>query len=61
MLEGRLVDEDGEAKAGEFVWRPAGNTHVAHAPEGAVFLGVFLKPNYYAAGQKFFTEEARAE
>src|ERR1700704_1701465 len=29
VLEGRLVDEEGEVKAGEYVWRPAGSTHVA--------------------------------
>jgi anti-sigma factor ChrR (cupin superfamily) len=47
MLEGSLVDEQGECTAGNFVWRPAGNTHVAHAPNGAVFLSVFLKPNKF--------------
>jgi hypothetical protein len=39
------------------VWRPAGNTHVAHAPNGALLLGVFMSPNHFAEGQKFFTEE----
>ncbi|MFM7503622.1 MAG: cupin domain-containing protein [Betaproteobacteria bacterium] len=25
VLDGRLVDEEGECRAGQFVWRPAGN------------------------------------
>jgi anti-sigma factor ChrR (cupin superfamily) len=58
VLEGSLEDEDGKALAGQFVWRPAGSTHVARAPNGAVFLGMFLSPNHFAEGQKFFTEEA---
>ncbi len=47
VLEGRLVDEEGEVKAGEYVWRPAGSTHVATAPEGALLLGMFLRPNRF--------------
>jgi anti-sigma factor ChrR (cupin superfamily) len=47
VLEGRLVDEEGEVKAGEYVWRPAGSTHVARAPEGALLLGMFLRPNRF--------------
>jgi hypothetical protein len=42
---------------GQFVWRPAGNQHEAVAPDGAVLLGFFLKPNRFAYGEKFFTEE----
>ena len=49
MLEGSLVDEEGACLPGHFVWRPAGSTHVAHAPNGAVFLSVFLRPNHFAA------------
>jgi hypothetical protein len=41
------------------VWRPAGNRHEAVAPNGAIILGFFLKPNRFAAGEKFFTEEAQ--
>ena len=47
VLEGRLVDEEGEVRAGEYVWRPAGSTHVATAPEGALLLGMFLRPNRF--------------
>lgn len=56
MLEGRLVDAEGSAGPGDFVWRPSGNMHVARAPEGAVFLSVFMKPNRFFEGAKFFTE-----
>ncbi|MEO8159693.1 MAG: cupin domain-containing protein [Betaproteobacteria bacterium] len=47
VLEGRLVDEEGEVRAGEYVWRPAGSRHVAKAPEGALLLGMFLQPNRF--------------
>lgn len=47
VLEGSLVDEDGEVTAGNFVWRPAGSRHVARAPKGALILGFFLKPNKF--------------
>jgi anti-sigma factor ChrR (cupin superfamily) len=47
ILEGSLVDEDGEVTAGNFVWRPAGSRHVAKAPNGALILGFFLKPNKF--------------
>jgi len=58
VLEGCFMDEEGESLPGQFVWRPEGNTHVAWAgPEGATVLGVFLKPNVFASGQKFFTQE----
>ena len=56
VLEGSLEDAEGACTAGNFVWRPAGNTHVARAPNGAMILGVFTSPNHFAAGQKFFTE-----
>ena len=45
VLEGRLVDDEGEVRAGAYVWRPAGSIHVASAPEGALLLGMFLRPN----------------
>ena len=47
ILEGSLVDEDGEITAGNFVWRPAGSRHVAKAPKGALILAFFLKPNKF--------------
>jgi quercetin dioxygenase-like cupin family protein len=47
VLEGRLVDHEGEVKAGNYVWRPAGSRQSASAPEGALVLGFFLKPNRF--------------
>ena len=45
VLEGSLVDHEGAATAGNYVWRPAGSRHDAHSPEGCVVLSFFLKPN----------------
>ncbi len=56
MLEGALEDAEGVAEAGGYVWRPGGNMHVARAPRGAVFLSIFMKPNRFVAGAKFFVE-----
>ena len=47
VLEGSLVDQEGEVTAGNFVWRPAGSRHTASAPKGALVLGFFLKPNTF--------------
>ncbi len=47
VLEGSLVDGEGACSAGNFVWRPAGSRHVAHAPNGALILGFFLEPNKF--------------
>ena len=47
VLEGSLVDSDGEVTAGNYVWRPAGSKHVATAPNGALVLCFFLKPNRF--------------
>ena len=47
ILEGSLVDEDGEVSAGNYVWRPAGSRHAARAPKGALVLSMFLKPNKF--------------
>jgi len=57
MLEGSLEDDQGACTPGNYVWRPAGNRHVAHAPNGALFISIFMKPNQFMAGTKFFTEE----
>lgn len=57
VLEGSLEDDEGVCGAGDFVWRPAGNTHVAHAPNGAVILSIFTAPNRFLDGTKFFTEK----
>lgn len=45
MLEGSMVDDEGECTAGNFVWRPGGSRHVARCPNGAVFIAFFQKPS----------------
>jgi len=47
VLEGRLVDHEGEVSAGNYVWRPKGSRHTARAPEGCLVLGFFLRPNRF--------------
>ena len=47
VLEGSLVDHEGEVRAGEYVWRPGGSRHEATAPNGGLFLSFFLKPNRF--------------
>jgi anti-sigma factor ChrR (cupin superfamily) len=47
VLEGSLVDHEGEAHVDSFVWRPAGSRHAASAPNGALLLGFFLRPNTF--------------
>jgi anti-sigma factor ChrR (cupin superfamily) len=47
VIQGRLVDEEGEVTAGNYVWRPGGSRHVARSPEGCLVLGFFLKPNKF--------------
>lgn len=49
VLEGRLLDPDGEVTAGNFVWRPAGSRHAATTPEGGLMLAIFQKPNRFYA------------
>lgn len=51
VLEGRLVDSEGECGPGEFVWRPAGSRHEAHTPDGGLMIAVFQVPNrFFDAG-----------
>jgi anti-sigma factor ChrR (cupin superfamily) len=51
VLEGSLEDHEGIATAGNYVWRPAGSRHDAHAPNGCLTLSFFLKPNkFFDAG-----------
>lgn len=59
VLEGTIEDQEGICGPGQFVWRPAGNQHEAFSPNGAVILSFFLKPNRFAYGEKFFTEEGQ--
>lgn len=50
VLQGSIVDEEGEVRQGDYVWRPQGNRHVASSPEGALVLSMFLKPNRFLSG-----------
>ncbi len=48
VLEGSLVCGEGECKAGEFVWRPAGSRHEAWGgPNGGLMLAMFQIPNRF--------------
>lgn len=50
VLQGSIVDDEGEVKEGDFVWRPKGNRHLARSPDGALVLSFFLKPNRFIGG-----------
>lgn len=52
VLEGSLCDDEGECKAGQYVWRPAGSEHRAWSPNGCLLFAVFLKPNLILEGPK---------
>jgi anti-sigma factor ChrR (cupin superfamily) len=51
VLEGSIVDDEGEATLGNYVWRPKGNRHIARSPHGALVLSMFLKPNKFLDGE----------
>ena len=62
VLEGSLVDEQGAVTAGNFVWRPGGNTHQAHAPNGCLNISFFTKPNkFFDEGIVWFNELDKAK
>ena len=44
VLEGSLLDEEGECTAGNFVIRAKGSRHAPVAPKGCLMLVFFLKP-----------------
>jgi len=50
VLSGSIVDDEGEVREGNYVWRPKGNRHVARSPNGALVLSFFLKPNKFLEG-----------
>ena len=50
VLEGSIVDDEGEALQGNYVWRPTGNQHTARSPNGALVISFFLKPNKFLDG-----------
>jgi len=48
VLDGSLVCGEGECKAGDFVWRPAGSRHEAWAgAQGGLMLAIFQIPNRF--------------
>jgi anti-sigma factor ChrR (cupin superfamily) len=51
VLQGSIVDDEGEVREGGFVWRPRGNRHLARSPDGALVLSFFLKPNKFLEGE----------
>ena len=51
VLKGSLVDDEGTVSAGNYVWRPAGSRHDAWAPDGALIISMFLKPNKFLGGE----------
>lgn len=51
VLSGSIVDDEGEVREGNYVWRPKGNRHVARSPNGALVLSFFLKPNRFLEGE----------
>ncbi len=54
VMEGSLVCGEGECTAGQYVWRPAGSRHAAHAgPQGGLMIAMFQIPNkfFQADGQ----------
>jgi anti-sigma factor ChrR (cupin superfamily) len=53
VLEGRLVDVDGECGPGDFVYRPGGSRHSASTPEGGLMIAIFQLPN------KFFMPDGK--
>ena len=44
VLEGSLVDDEGECTAGNFVIRAKGSRHAPVAPKGCTMIVFFLKP-----------------
>ena len=56
VLEGSLVDDEGECTAGNFVIRAKGSRHSPTAPNGCTMLVFFLKPT--AALSKALTKHS---
>jgi len=47
VFEGSLVDDAGAVTAGNYVCRQKGSRHSVRAPEGALALAVFIRPNRF--------------
>ncbi len=50
VLSGSIVDDEGEVSAGNYVWRPKHNRHMARSPKGALVISFFLRPNMFLTG-----------
>src|SRR5690606_13681984 len=50
VLSGSIVDDEGEVREGNYVWRPQANRHIARSPKGALVLSFFLIPNKFLEG-----------
>jgi anti-sigma factor ChrR (cupin superfamily) len=62
VLEGSLVCGEGECRAGQFVWRPAGSRHEAWAgPQGGLMLAIFQVPNRFYEADGRQTDVAGAD
>ena len=51
VLEGSLVDHEGECTAGNFVIRAKGSRHAPTAPNGCTMLVFFMKPTAHLKKQ----------
>ncbi len=56
VIEGSVVDHDGEVTAGNYAWRDVGNTDVNKPPDGAIVLGFFTKPNVFFSGKEHMAD-----
>ena len=60
VLEGSLVDDEGECTAGNFVIRAKGSRHAPVAPKGCTMLVFFLKPTAVLLNALFKHTQAAA-
>ena len=60
VLEGSLVDDEGECTAGNFVIRAKGSRHAPRAPKGCTMLVFFLKPTAVLTNALFKHAQASA-
>src|SRR5438128_1229442 len=60
VLEGSLVDDEGECTAGNFVIRAKGSRHAPRAPKGCTMLVFFLKPTAVLKNALFKHAQASA-
>jgi anti-sigma factor ChrR (cupin superfamily) len=63
VIEGSLVDHDGEVVAGNYAYRMAGSVHQAHSPNGSLHISFFSSANKMLDGShdRLFTEKPEGE